>query len=233
MEDAVACYREAVRLKPDDPVGAPRLGQSLAEAGKVQRGRRLLPPRRRTQAGLRRGPLRPGQALQEQGKIDEAVACYHRALQLEPDFAAAYNNLGVAYQHQGRLDEAVACCRRAVEFTPDDAKALSNLGNGLKDQGKLDGSDRLLPPRRGAEARRRRRTPEPGLAWLLAGDCNAVGRSTNGGGGQAVAAPPFPAAPLGRLFPAGKTILLMPKKYRATRCSSSAMPRWSNLWEPR
>ena len=64
-----------------------------------------------------------------QGKLDEAVACYRRALELKPDYAAAHNNLGNALQAQGKLDEAVACYRRAVELKPDYAEAHCNLGN--------------------------------------------------------------------------------------------------------
>ena len=56
-----------------------------------------------------------GNACKQQGKLDEAVACYRRALQLEPDFAGAHSNLGNALKDQGNLDEAIACYRRAVE----------------------------------------------------------------------------------------------------------------------
>src|SRR5689334_1888757 len=37
-----------------------------------------------------------GNVLKEQGKLDSAVAQYHRALALKPDFAEAHNNLGNA-----------------------------------------------------------------------------------------------------------------------------------------
>jgi predicted O-linked N-acetylglucosamine transferase (SPINDLY family) len=76
--------------------------------------------------------------LKDQGKLDEAVACYHRALKLKPDFAEVHSNLGNALKDQGKLDEAVACHRRALELKPDYAGALNNLGNALRDQGKLD-----------------------------------------------------------------------------------------------
>ena len=31
--------------------------------------------------------------MKDQGKLDEAVACYRRALELKPDYAAAHSNL--------------------------------------------------------------------------------------------------------------------------------------------
>ena len=76
--------------------------------------------------------------MQAQGKRDEAVACYRRALELKPDYAAAHNNLGAALQEQGKQDEAVACFRRALELNPDFADAHNNLGAALQDQGKWD-----------------------------------------------------------------------------------------------
>ena len=78
-----------------------------------------------------------GNALKEQGKPDDAVACYRRALELNPDFAGA-EQPGNVLKDQGKLDEAVACCRRALELEPDFAEAHYHLGSALKDQGKLD-----------------------------------------------------------------------------------------------
>ncbi len=61
--------------------------------GEVGRGGRLLPPGLGAEAGLRRGPQQPGRRSEGPGKLDEAVACYRRALELKPDFAAAHSNL--------------------------------------------------------------------------------------------------------------------------------------------
>ncbi len=79
-----------------------------------------------------------GNALWQQGKLAEAVACYRRAVELDPDFATAHSNLGVALNEQGKLSEAAASCTRAVELNPNYAQAHNNLGNVLRGQGKLD-----------------------------------------------------------------------------------------------
>ena len=39
-----------------------------------------------------------GVLLLEQGKLDEAIACYRRALMVQPDFGPARTNLGLAQQ---------------------------------------------------------------------------------------------------------------------------------------
>ena len=79
-----------------------------------------------------------GNVLKEQGKLDNAVAQYHRALALKPDFAEAHNNLGNALKKQGKLNEAVAQYERALALKPDYVVARLNLGNTFREQGKLD-----------------------------------------------------------------------------------------------
>ena len=73
-----------------------------------------------------------------QGTLEEAVACYRRALELQPNFADAYYNLGIALHSQGKPDEAIACYRQALRFKPDFVAAHNNLGNALETQGKPD-----------------------------------------------------------------------------------------------
>ena len=138
LDEAVACYRRALELKPDYAEAHNNLGNALKDQGKLdeavacyRRALELKPDFAEAHNNL-------GIALKDQGKLDEAVACYRRALELKPDFAEAHNNLGNALKDQGKLDEAVACYRRALELKPDFAEAHNNLGNALKDQGKLD-----------------------------------------------------------------------------------------------
>ena len=138
LDEAVACYRRALELKPDYAEAHNNLGNALKDQGKLdeavacyRRALELKPDYAEAHNNL-------GIALKDQGKLDEAIACYRRALELKPDYAEAHNNLGNALKDQGKLDEAVACYRRALELKPDYAEAHNNLGNALKDQGKLD-----------------------------------------------------------------------------------------------
>jgi protein O-GlcNAc transferase len=39
-----------------------------------------------------------GSLLREQGQLDQAIAHYHQAIALDPDFAEAYLNLGNTYR---------------------------------------------------------------------------------------------------------------------------------------
>ncbi|MCZ0902554.1 tetratricopeptide repeat protein, partial [Microcoleus sp. HI-ES] len=59
-----------------------------------------------------------GIVLHKQGKIEDAIACYHQALSLKPDFPEALNNLGKAFEEAGKMAEAIDCYHRAIELKP-------------------------------------------------------------------------------------------------------------------
>jgi tetratricopeptide (TPR) repeat protein/glycosyltransferase involved in cell wall biosynthesis len=81
---------------------------------------------------------RRGIALARQGRLDEAVASFQRAVQINPQDAAAHGNLGLALSMQGKLDEALVCCRRVVELRADSAEGYSNLGRLWMAQGRIE-----------------------------------------------------------------------------------------------
>jgi tetratricopeptide (TPR) repeat protein len=55
-----------------------------------------------------------GVVLHQLGRAVDAVAAYHRALELAPDYTLARNNLGVALAQQGRYEEAIEALRDAL-----------------------------------------------------------------------------------------------------------------------
>lgn len=77
-------------------------------------------------------------SIAQQGRLHEAEAEFRRVIQLDPDYAEAYNNLGNTLFYQGKLDEAAANYERALQLWPTFANAHCNLANIHKEQGKLD-----------------------------------------------------------------------------------------------
>ena len=96
LDEAVAEYREAIRLKPDDASAHFNLGNALKLPGEARRGDGRMPRGDPAQARRRLRPLRPRPGSWDQGKYDEAVAEFREAIRLKPDDAAAHNNLGLA-----------------------------------------------------------------------------------------------------------------------------------------
>jgi len=68
----------------------------------------------------------------------EAETCFHRALALNPNLAAAHNNFGLLLQDRGDAARALAGYDRALALKPDYAEAHNNRGFALESAGKLD-----------------------------------------------------------------------------------------------
>ncbi len=70
----------------------------------------------------------------------EAMACYRRAIELDPEFADAHCNLGTLFYNQGRRREARACFERALALTADHLEAHFNLANVLEEENRNEGA---------------------------------------------------------------------------------------------
>ncbi len=100
MDEAIACYRRALELKPDHIEALNNLGNALKAGGKLgeaiacyRRALELKPDFADAHNNL-------GNALRDGGDLDEALACYRRALELKPDYAAAHSNLLYSLQYR-------------------------------------------------------------------------------------------------------------------------------------
>ena len=72
--------------------------------------------------------IRRGDRLIEKGDYENAIAEYSQAIQLEPDYASAYNNRGVAYSYLNEYKKAITDFQKVMELNPDDAFAFNNRG---------------------------------------------------------------------------------------------------------
>ena len=81
-----------------------------------------------------------GNQLLREGKLEEAIASYHKAIQLQPEMAAAYWNLAKVWQQMGKSDEAIASRQKALELNPNLGGVEFNLSQGyiLAKEGKLE-----------------------------------------------------------------------------------------------
>lgn len=69
-----------------------------------------------------------GASLDPLGRYEEAIACYDKALEIDPSLASAWSNKGNSLHNLGRYEQAVACHDKAVEIDPSLANAWSNKG---------------------------------------------------------------------------------------------------------
>jgi predicted O-linked N-acetylglucosamine transferase (SPINDLY family) len=137
LDDAVACYRWALNLQPDNPEAHNNLGNVLREQRKLDEAiacyRRALEVKPDF-AGVH---YNLGSVLQEMGRLDEAAACYRRVLQIKPDSIGAEISLGEALRAQGKLEEAIGSFQRIIRLQPRCPEAYNGLGAALVMQGRL------------------------------------------------------------------------------------------------
>jgi Flp pilus assembly protein TadD len=67
-----------------------------------------------------------GIAVAQKGLWKEALYRWERAIQLDPTYAAAYNNLAIAYEQTGEFDKALKAYEKAVEIEPDNLLIRQN-----------------------------------------------------------------------------------------------------------
>jgi len=88
-----------------------------------------------TSAEIAAAACRLGTELLASNRNEQAVACFQRALAINPTLVVAHNNLGIALKELGRLDEAIAGYKQALRIDPRYAPAHHNLGEVLYRQG--------------------------------------------------------------------------------------------------
>jgi tetratricopeptide (TPR) repeat protein len=70
--------------------------------------------------------------------LDEAIACFRKAIELDPKLAGVQGNLGVALLNKGQADEAIAVFRTAIKLQPESGGLYSNFGRILGYLGRHD-----------------------------------------------------------------------------------------------
>lgn len=88
--------------------------------------------------------IKKANQLKREGKLDEAIALYHQAVEINPNFAWTYYDLGDALVKKGNLDEAIACYSQGLKVNPNSAWLFYGLGDALAQQGDLEAAVEYL-----------------------------------------------------------------------------------------
>jgi Tfp pilus assembly protein PilF len=67
-----------------------------------------------------------GVNVAQRGLWREAIYRWEKATQIDPNYAAAFNDLAIAYEHEGQLDKARKAYERALEIEPNNAQIRQN-----------------------------------------------------------------------------------------------------------
>jgi Flp pilus assembly protein TadD len=62
----------------------------------------------------------------QRGLWREAIYRWQKAVEIDPTYAAAYNDLAIAYEHEGQLSKARQAYEKALELEPGNAQIRQN-----------------------------------------------------------------------------------------------------------
>jgi Tfp pilus assembly protein PilF len=79
------------------------------------------------QRGAAKEQVEFGVQVAQRGLWREAIYRWERATQLDPSYAAAFNNLAVAYEQDGQLDKARAAYEKALALEPNNQLIKQNF----------------------------------------------------------------------------------------------------------
>lgn len=68
-----------------------------------------------------------GVSVAQRGLWREAIYRWEKAIELDPTYAAAFNDLAIAYEHEGQLDKARKAYEKALELAPNSAEIRQNF----------------------------------------------------------------------------------------------------------
>ena len=67
-----------------------------------------------------------GISVAQRGLWREAIYRWEKAVEIDPTYAAAFNDLAVAYEHEGQLDKARQSYEKALAIEPNNAQIKQN-----------------------------------------------------------------------------------------------------------
>jgi tetratricopeptide (TPR) repeat protein len=79
-----------------------------------------------------------GAQAMERQELDESIGHFTRAIEIDPQFAEAYNQRAIAHYLQDHLEDSIADCRRTTELMPCHFGAWAGLGHGYAHLGRID-----------------------------------------------------------------------------------------------
>ncbi len=136
-DEAIANFREALRIQPRFPEVHLALATVLAERGEFEEALT------HADAVLEMWPhdasahTARGRILARMGRQSEALSYYAAWAKQNPRSAEAYAELGAELGRAGRHEQAVTALERAVALSPDFGEAQSNLAAALLQTGRI------------------------------------------------------------------------------------------------
>jgi tetratricopeptide (TPR) repeat protein/SAM-dependent methyltransferase len=138
IPDAIAAFREAVRLEPGFVEARYNLAMALEASGSVQDALREYREVLRIKPDFVPALNNLGSLLSSLERCDEAAECFRRAIKHCPNSAEFHYNLGNVLSRSGHCEEAVREYRESIRLNPHIPETYNNLATALNALGRSD-----------------------------------------------------------------------------------------------
>ena len=141
-QPAVAHYRQAIKLAPQQASYHLKLGRTWEKVGDRQKANLAF----FTGFGFSPQKIAPGDhyllgdQLLQQKETEKAIVCYRRAVSIQPKLIEAYWRLGEIAIAGGNYKAALSYYRRALKIDPNRVQSYVLLGKALSQQGNWQGA---------------------------------------------------------------------------------------------
>ena len=136
IKEAIAHYKEVVRIHPRNANVHYNLGLAYAELGEFQSAVAHYEEALRIDPDYHLAHNNLGIVLDRMGRFEKARVHYLKAIEMDPNSEKAHINLGVNLASQGRYGEAIRHYCRALDINPRSPMAHLNLASALANQGR-------------------------------------------------------------------------------------------------
>ena len=127
LDEAIAEFRESLRLNRDSAPTQYNLGFALSARGRRDEAIAAFQDALRIDPGYAQAHNNLGALLQISGQPDAALDHYRRAAALRPDNVEAHTNLAQLLSNRGRVSDAAAQFAEALALRGDNVQALRGL----------------------------------------------------------------------------------------------------------
>ena len=138
LPGAIEHFNQALSLNPNQPGSHYRLGECFIRQGAIVNAREHLLAETKVSPGEFEVLLDMGCLLEAVGESTEAMHCFERAIDIEPDDAHGYHNLSLSYYSAGLLEQGMELSRHVLKLQPTHLGALRSLAHAHLRQGDLD-----------------------------------------------------------------------------------------------
>jgi tetratricopeptide (TPR) repeat protein len=127
-DEAIAAYRQALRINSEDAVCWFALGSTYADINRYDKAIEAY------RQAVRIDPRDAykwyflGNAYGKRDRYNDAIEAFRQALRVDPTDAFIWAKLGIACNNLKRYHEAIEACQQALHFVPEFATAWYNLG---------------------------------------------------------------------------------------------------------